>query len=208
MFESRALIVITNSQFSPEVVRLMKNFWSQAGTTVKIAIDRRYESIKNDLRRHNLTWELDIHEIVAMNHDFVVFVGSIALERCNEKVYLSIIQETRDLEKSIGAIGCAVLLLAEYRLLTGYNATGCRGIKEHMVEKGIKYTDKEFTVTEHGVHTCKESGAIECAYDIAYWFHVCKLPVSGWMKEVREKLEKAKQSIKVHQKGGKSAFDS
>lgn len=198
MFESRALIVITDSQFSPETVKVMKDFWSQAGTTVKIAIDSRYETIKDDLKKHNLNWKLYIHEINVVDFDFVIFVGSIAPERCKEKVYQSLVVQIKDLERGIGAIGCAVLLLVENSLLTGYSATGCPEIREHIMKKGGKYSDEEFVCSESGVHTCKESAALECAYRIAFDFHVCKLPFPEWEEEVREKLDKVKQSIKVH----------
>ena len=120
-------------------------------------------------------------------------MGKISRERRQDKLHWAVLERAFEMERIIGAVGCAVALLAEHGFLRE-EATGCPEIAPYLEEKGIRYTGEG--VTWSGAFgTCKEEkeALIEFAYQIALGYQIGQLPTAEWIKRAERLLMRFRQ---------------
>lgn len=195
LYPFHPVIVIVAPKFSPDAIKLMKEFWSRAGAAVRIAADERYEAIAKTLKKDHIHQDFPLSELEIGRFDALIFVGDIRPELCHDESYRSLIGKAYDLEILIGAMGCATLILAESGFLLG-KATGCPQIRPYLAQKGIKYTGEKITWSKNALLTCRDAGSVlEFAYELALDFQIYQLPLPEWKEKVKRDLKKIKEDL-------------
>ena len=194
LYPFQPLIIVLSPDFSPEAIKVMKEFWGKAGAAVRVAFDERDERIREKLIRYGIYGDFTISEIIPLvcYFDAFIFMGKLPKERRRDELYWSVLERAFDMERTIGAVGCAVALLAEHGFLKD-EATGCPEIAPYLEDMGIRYTGEG--VTWSGAFgTCKEEkeALIEFAYHIAFDYQIRQLPTPEWMKRAERLLRRLK----------------